>query len=202
MGTSKMNRRSNKAFSLIEVMIAIMIVSALSAIAVPAFRKFIFDARESEGTSLLLSAWKAERLYKATNEQGYFTEDIRKLGFAVSGKPKFNVITGNFITADPGAIFSLDQLGIVSQPKVNKFGISTDASELPTKFLIGAEAVFDQDRLHVLAIDENGSLFKICDAWTQTQNSSIYTSYSKGDTPICTLGGSPDPGDPGNEEED
>lgn len=61
-----MNRRS-KGLSLIEVMIALVIVAVLAGVSYPRFQKMVTRSKQTEARTLLKSIYMAQDLYKTTN---------------------------------------------------------------------------------------------------------------------------------------
>ena len=58
-------RRSQKGFTLIELMIVVAIIGILAAIAIPNFLRFQLRARSSEGKTSIAALRTAEESYQA-----------------------------------------------------------------------------------------------------------------------------------------
>ena len=71
-------REHGKGFTLIEMMVAIIVLSVLISFSVPRFRKAFEQARVDLATANLQSIWTAQRLYKVQN--GVFAASIADLG--------------------------------------------------------------------------------------------------------------------------
>lgn len=73
---NSMNR--SRGFTLIELAIVLIIIAILAAIAIPAYSRYAFRARRTEGQQLLQSMAIAEERWYATNNQ-YGT--LSQIGF-------------------------------------------------------------------------------------------------------------------------
>lgn len=78
-------RRCRRGFSLIELMIAVVVVSLLASIAYPSYVSYVERARRSDGVALLLDvAARQERFFADNNT---YTTTLTGLGFG-SASPK------------------------------------------------------------------------------------------------------------------
>jgi len=206
--------KSRRGFTLIELMIVVAIVGVLAAIAIPSFQKYLFEAKEAEGTAMLLSAYKDEvrvRMDSTTRDALYpdgYTEALDSTNPMVmtlyyrpaTQSPKFNLIIGDN-GGTPGK-YALSQLGY-SYPNLsypsdgtpwNQFGypVNSGGARVPNEIIIGVEAnLKDDGSLDVLAINQNGLLFKICDGWSGqgiAQGIALYSQWGFGQ-PHCQIGG-------------
>lgn len=59
--------RSSKGLSLIEVMIALVIVAILAGMSYPRFQKMVARSKQTEAKTILRSMYMAQDLYKTTN---------------------------------------------------------------------------------------------------------------------------------------
>jgi prepilin-type N-terminal cleavage/methylation domain-containing protein len=187
--------KGSSGFTLVEIMIAVAIVGVLASMAIPSFQKYIFDAKESEGVQLLMSTYRDElRVKEETGSfSQYFTgaKSPSNVHFVGAPNGRFNVIIGSTDAAPPaGAKWSYDQLGYNVNPATNKFGVVLNpVTGAYDRLIIGAEAdLLGDGSLHVLAIDENGNLFRICDQWSKQTESTRY-NHTYGLSPNCKFGG-------------
>ena len=94
----KFHPKTQKGFSLIEVMVVVAIIAVLTAMSVSQIDKLIFKARQSEARQNLSSLYLAEKNFYATYntyfagfEQIGFTPEGRvryRIGFSKFGEPK------------------------------------------------------------------------------------------------------------------
>jgi len=74
-----MIKQSHKGFTLIEVMIAVVILSILVAIAVPSYSKFITDSRRNDATSMLIEV--AAEQQRFLSDQNRYATSMADLGY-------------------------------------------------------------------------------------------------------------------------
>jgi prepilin-type N-terminal cleavage/methylation domain-containing protein len=74
---------SNKGFSLIELLIAVVIVGVLSTVGVPQYRKMVFKSKKSEAQIILGTIFTAESAF--FNEYGAYGNNLRKMGASIDG---------------------------------------------------------------------------------------------------------------------
>jgi type IV pilus assembly protein PilE len=70
-------RRSAAGFTLIEVMIAVLIVALLAAVALPSYQDQVRKARRAEGKAMLMKAAQLEERWYTAN--GTYTTDLASL---------------------------------------------------------------------------------------------------------------------------
>lgn len=80
--------RSEKGFSLIELMIVVAIIGILATVAVPNFTRFQNKAKQSEAKGNLGSLYTAMHAFKA--EWNGFYGDFKDIGFQPNGKLLYN----------------------------------------------------------------------------------------------------------------
>jgi type IV pilus assembly protein PilA len=83
---SKLNRKSNKGFTLIELMIVVAIIGILAAIAIPNFLRFQLKAKSSEGKVNIAAIRTAEESYLA--EFGSYVTVTTPVPAAIPGSIK------------------------------------------------------------------------------------------------------------------
>lgn len=182
-----------KGFTLIEMMIAVSIIALLAVIAIPAFKRYLYDARRSEAVVMLNNVWKAEKAY--FEEHGYFRPSFtgsqvdvglpngstQALMFSPpSSKPRYNLILGSQ-GAHPSNVYALSKFpsfeyletsGDTQHSGLNYYGLAKSDDGSGTynmkRILIGAEGRIgaSSDKLDILFMDSaNGAqLFVLCDS--------------------------------------
>ena len=86
-------RKSNGGFTLIELMIAVVIVAILASIAVPSYRNYVLRSHRVEATAALLKVAAAqEKFYLQNNTYTENVGDVAGLGFSTDD------VTDNFPT--------------------------------------------------------------------------------------------------------
>jgi len=77
-----MNKQKNSGFTLIEIMIAMVIVSILAMIAIPAYQDSVTKARRSDGHAILLNIMNAQERYYTENNT--YTADLTDIDYATA----------------------------------------------------------------------------------------------------------------------
>lgn len=77
-----MTRRTEKGFTLIELMITVAIIAIIAAIAYPSYLNQVRDSRRSDGESALMEMMSAQERYYTDNSA--YTTDLTNVGYAAS----------------------------------------------------------------------------------------------------------------------
>lgn len=86
-------RRRSAGFTLIEIMIAVVIVAILTAVALPQYSSYIMKSRRADAkTALLDLAARQERFFALNNA---YTNDAGRLGYGANATFPVNVRTGS-----------------------------------------------------------------------------------------------------------
>ncbi|KEI72831.1 hypothetical protein GV64_20770 [Endozoicomonas elysicola] len=83
----------NKGFSLIELMIALVIVGILVSIVFPSYRQYVVESRRSDGIAMLM--WVMQQQERFYTEQLSYTTDLTQLGFTANPASENNNYTIN-----------------------------------------------------------------------------------------------------------
>lgn len=81
--------RSNKGFSLVELMVVVAIIGILAAIAVPQYQRFTAKSKQSEAKSQLAEIYTAERALQA--EWQVYDSSFAVIGFRPTGVLNYRV---------------------------------------------------------------------------------------------------------------
>lgn len=83
------NKKNQKGFSLIELMMVVVIIGVLAGVGIPQYQKFQMKARQSEVKSLLSSMYTSQKAFYAEWNQYY--SDFNAVGYGLSGALGYRV---------------------------------------------------------------------------------------------------------------
>ena len=131
--------RSNKGFTLIELMIVVVIIGILAALAIPRFMASTTKSKQSEAKQLLKQVYVMQRAYRQ----------------------EYDTYWGNGITADAANPNNFSRIGVqVMTTSRYTYTIVSDA----TTFTVTATGNLDDDAtIDTWTIDHNGSLLNTID---------------------------------------
>ena len=81
--------KTQKGFSLVELMVVVAIIGILASIAIPSYQKFQRKARQSEAKTMLASLYTAEIAFMAEHALG--SPNLLQVGFTPSGQVTYLV---------------------------------------------------------------------------------------------------------------
>lgn len=135
---TKIIRKSNKGFTLIELMIVVAIIGILAAIAIPNFLRFQLKSKSSEGKVNLAAIRTAEESYLA--EFGVYVGAVQAPLLASIGASKTPFVE----VASPGADFNT--LGWTPEGQVFfSYGVAINAGAPGASYTATATANIDSD---------------------------------------------------------
>ncbi|MBO2929641.1 type IV pilin protein [Pseudomonas otitidis] len=110
---------NSKGFTLIELMIAVVVLSVLLAIAIPSYSQYVLRSNRTEAQAYLSdAAARQERYFTQNNSYVTNTSDISKLGISTlsrTGLYQLTVSAGN--SSDGGFVLTATATGTQSRDK-------------------------------------------------------------------------------------
>jgi len=113
----KVSIRSNKGFSLVELMVVVAIIGILAAIAIPNFQRFTAKSKQAEAKADLSAIYTAERAFQS--EWQTFEPVFDVIGYAPSGNYRYQhgfagiaaIAVPTYTGADTGMTGPVDTAG-------------------------------------------------------------------------------------------
>ena len=94
MKANQAPRARDRGFTLVELIVAMVILATLAAIAIPSYNQYVLKSHRTEAKSALLDAASLEERYFSTGN--LYTNDPTKLGYGVAATP-VTVGTGYYV---------------------------------------------------------------------------------------------------------
>jgi type IV pilus assembly protein PilE len=85
MAANHAPRRRNRGFTLVELIVAMVILATLAAIAIPSYTNYVLKSHRTEAKSALLDAASLEERYFSTSNT--YTANPLQLGYGVANTP-------------------------------------------------------------------------------------------------------------------
>ena len=133
------HKKKDQGFSLVELMVAVGIMGAMSSLAVPQYQKFRANAAQSEAKSSLSSIYTLQQLY-FTEHSYYASINIKYNNDDVAEKLRDNDQLGYLPTSNARYIYKGDRFKFNGRDKVNK-GDRSDTQLEAVRFRAMANSV-------------------------------------------------------------
>lgn len=112
MAANYASRRRNRGFTLVELIVAMVILSILAAIAIPSYSQYVLKSHRTEAKAALMDAASLEERYFSTSN--LYTNNATQLGYGVAGPPpSIPVGTGYYVISIINAFPPLPPTGAV-----------------------------------------------------------------------------------------
>ncbi len=83
MQNRNQKRQTERGFTLIEIMVVVAMIGALSSVAIPSFQRYVHRAKRSEALFGLKGIHTLETTYYGANVE--YSDSFSELGFAITG---------------------------------------------------------------------------------------------------------------------
>jgi type IV pilus assembly protein PilE len=115
-----MNIRSQRGFTLIELMIVVAIIAILAAIAVPWWGRYTYRARRTDGQKILMHVAQAEeRYFTDYNKYTVTPSDLGYTGTITSENGYYTVALGTPASSSVGTAYVATATPVASSPQAN-----------------------------------------------------------------------------------
>ena len=186
--------KTQKGFSLVELMVVVAIIGILAAIAIPSYQKFQRKARQSEAKTMLASLYTSEIAFIAEHALG--SPNLLQIGFTPSGQVTYLI---GFSDKTNGAVTALN-LNLTSVPPGYYGPKANDPEDVTTFHVCNGphSSLFNGTNgpsCHVplgAEKEQNGNTLSLADvtrACRDTAGSGSCPAYDAG-TDTCPAGGS------------
>jgi type IV pilus assembly protein PilE len=96
MAANYVPQRRNRGFTLVELIVAMVILATLAAIAIPSYNQYVLKSHRTEAKAALMDAASLEERYFSTSN--LYTNNAMQLGYGVAGPPpSIPVGTGYYV---------------------------------------------------------------------------------------------------------
>lgn len=117
-----MQRQQRQGLSLMELMIALIIVAIVAGMAYPTYQKMVARAKQTEAKTILKAIYMGQDLYKTSNQ--VYADKLEKLDMQIPGDTRYSYSVT--VNANKTAFTARALANIDSDPAMDEWTINQD----------------------------------------------------------------------------